>query len=68
VADTGVVKFFDPERQYGFIVPDLGGSDLYAHVKCVEPGVTLEKGQRVKFITMHDAAKAKFWARAIRPI
>ena len=39
MAMTGMVKFFNGERGYGFIKPDDGGRDVYVHVTAVEhPG------------------------------
>lgn len=29
---TGVVKWFDTAKGYGFLVPDLAGADLFLHV------------------------------------
>ncbi|MBV1700310.1 MAG: CspA family cold shock protein [Hyphomicrobiales bacterium] len=29
---TGRIKWFDPTKGYGFIVPDLGGADVLLHV------------------------------------
>jgi cold shock CspA family protein len=47
----GVVKFWNVDRCYGFIVPDGGGADLFAHISqvsndCDDP----QKGDRVSFI------------------
>ena len=33
---TGAVKWFDPARGYGFIVPDDGGGDVLMHHTCLQ--------------------------------
>jgi cold shock protein len=47
----GVVKWFSPEKGYGFITPDDGGKDLFCHFsEIVGSGYrNLEEGQRVSF-------------------
>lgn len=51
MAMTGVVKFFNTEKGYGFIKPDNGGKDIFVHVSAVQqsglPG--LNEGQKVSF-------------------
>jgi cold shock protein len=46
----GVVKWFEPDRGYGFIAPDGGGKDVFIHVTALRrSGVAaLESGQRVR--------------------
>ncbi len=46
---TGKVKWFDPERGFGFIASDEGG-DVYVHKSALPPGATdLPRGARVEF-------------------
>ncbi|MEY4312812.1 MAG: hypothetical protein RLZZ319_321 [Actinomycetota bacterium] len=54
---TGVVKWFNNEKGYGFITPDEGGADLFAHFSSIvsEGFKTLNENQRVEFeITQGD--------------
>ncbi|HTW51358.1 MAG TPA: cold shock domain-containing protein [Bradyrhizobium sp.] len=46
----GAVKWFEPEKGYGFITPDGGGKDVFIHVTALRrSGVTaLDPGQRVR--------------------
>lgn len=48
---VGTVKFFNPDKGYGFIAPDEGGDDAFVHITAVErAGMgTLDKDQRVKY-------------------
>ena len=45
----GSVKFFDPARGFGFVVPDSGGREVYVHSSVLfRSGMTdLAPGQRV---------------------
>jgi len=46
---TGKVRFYDPEKGFGFIVKDEGG-DVYVRASVLPAGVaTLKPGQRVEF-------------------
>lgn len=46
---TGKVKWFDPERGFGFIASDEGG-DVYVHKSALPAGATdLPRGARVEF-------------------
>ncbi|MBQ1761652.1 MAG: cold-shock protein [Aquincola sp.] len=48
---TGTVKWFDDGKGFGFITPEQGGKDLFAHFKeiRVEGFKSLSEGQRVEF-------------------
>lgn len=48
---TGVVKWFNATKGYGFITPDEGGQDAFVHISAVErSGMTaLTEGQKLSF-------------------
>ncbi len=48
---TGTVKFFNPDKGFGFIAPEGGGADAFVHISAVErAGMrTLDKDQRVTY-------------------
>ena len=48
---TGTVKRFNDAKGFGFITPDEGGEDLFAHFSGINmPGFkTLAEGQKVSF-------------------
>ena len=48
---SGTVKWFNAEKGFGFIVPDDGSQDLFAHYSAIESSGyrTLEEGQKVTF-------------------
>ncbi|MCB1514667.1 MAG: cold-shock protein [Hyphomicrobiaceae bacterium] len=53
---TGIVKFFNTQKGYGFITPDDGGKDVFVHVTAVErSGIgPLNEGMRISFETEPD--------------
>ena len=48
---TGTVKWFNESKGYGFIAPDDGGKDLFAHFSQIQGNgfKTLTENQRVSF-------------------
>jgi cold shock protein len=48
---TGIVKWFNSAKGYGFIQPDNGGKDVFVHISAVErAGLTgLVDNQKVSF-------------------
>ena len=51
---TGQVKWFNNAKGFGFILPDNGGEDLFAHYSAIgmEGYKTLKAGQLVSFETV----------------
>jgi cold shock protein len=49
VEETGTVKWFNPERGYGFIAPNGGGKDVFVHISALDRSgiATLSEGQTV---------------------
>jgi len=48
---VGTVKWFSNAKGYGFISPDEGGEDVFAHFSAIEMDgyKTLSEGQKVEF-------------------
>ncbi|MBK8545671.1 MAG: cold-shock protein [Caulobacteraceae bacterium] len=67
---TGVVKWFNMQKGFGFIAPDEGGADVFVHVSAVErSGLTgLKEGQAVTFEIENDPRKNKPSAVNIKPV
>jgi len=53
---SGIVKFYNSQKGYGFITPDDGGKDVFVHVTAVEQsGIgSMDEGMRVSFETEPD--------------
>ncbi|MCH7334382.1 cold-shock protein [Acinetobacter modestus] len=53
--ELGIVKWFNDEKGFGFIAPDNGGIDIFAHyseIQC-DGHQTLKEGQHVSYIVGH---------------
>ncbi|MCB1867924.1 MAG: cold-shock protein [Gammaproteobacteria bacterium] len=48
---TGVVKWFNNAKGYGFVTPDQGEQDIFIHFSAIamEGYKTLKEGQKVEF-------------------
>ena len=50
--ETGTVKWFSDDKGFGFITPDQGGKDLFAHhseIKGADGFRSLAEGAKVEF-------------------
>ncbi|HZR70294.1 MAG TPA: cold-shock protein [Burkholderiales bacterium] len=65
---TGTVKWFNDSKGFGFITPDDGGKDLFAHFSAIQGSgfKTLKENQKVTF----DVAQGPKGPQAqnIRPV
>lgn len=67
--DTGIVKFYNDQKGYGFIQPDNGGKDVFVHATALErAGMRgLVEGQKVAFDTAEDRRTGKIAVNNIKP-
>lgn len=65
---TGVVKWFNDAKGFGFIEPEGGGADVFAHFSAVqmEGFRTLKQGSQVEY-ELHQGPKGNL-AQNIRPL
>ncbi len=65
---TGTVKWFNAEKGYGFIAPDDGSADVFAHFSAIASSGfrSLEENQKVEFTTAQGPKGLQ--AADIRPL
>ena len=56
---TGIVKFFNTTKGFGFISPSNGGKDVFVHISAVERAgmATLREGQKVSYDVVSERGK-----------
>lgn len=56
---TGVVKWYNPAKRFGFIKPDDNSSDVFVHISALEAAglMTLDEGQRVSYELAENKGK-----------
>lgn len=61
---TGIVKWFNSTKGFGFIQPDQGGADVFVHISAVErAGLgSLHDGQKIGYEVERDQRSGKMSA------
>jgi CspA family cold shock protein len=56
---NGTVKWFNPQKGFGFIQDSEGGKDVFVHISAVErAGLSLlDEGQSISFDVMNERGK-----------
>lgn len=57
---SGIVKWFNPTKGYGFIAPTGGGQDVFVHISAVEKAglSSLNENQHVEFDVVSNRGKS----------
>jgi cold shock protein len=66
--NTGIVKWFNSQKGFGFIELTGGGNDVFVHISAVERAglSTLNEGQKVSFDIVADRRTGKSAAENLR--
>ncbi|HEY8139226.1 MAG TPA: cold-shock protein [Methylocystis sp.] len=58
---SGIVKWFNAQKGFGFIQPDAGGADIFVHISAVErAGLRgLAEGQKISYEIVVDSRSGK---------
>ena len=66
--DTGIVKFYNDQKGFGFITPEAGGKDVFVHATALErAGLRgLSEGQRVAYDLAEDRRSGKMAVNNIK--
>lgn len=68
---NGTVKWFNPDKGYGFIANDEGGEDVFVHFSAIQIDgfKTLNEGQKVTFEVEEDSrSNGKIRAINVQPL
>ncbi len=67
---TGIVKWFNPTKGFGFIQPDEGGTDVFVLISAVERSNlgSLEEGQKLAYELELDSRSGKMTAVQLQAV
>lgn len=70
IMKSGVVKWFNGQKGFGFIQPDDGGADVFVHISAVErAGLgSLYEGQKLSFELEQDRRSGKMAASQLQAV
>jgi CspA family cold shock protein len=70
IMQTGTVKWFNPQKGFGFIQPEDGSADVFVHISAVErAGLgTLTEGQKITFDLATDRRNGKSSADNLKAV
>ncbi len=56
---TGTVKWFNPDKGFGFIQPQDGGKDVFVHITALQAVgiISLNEGQKVSYDVVTERGK-----------
>ena len=56
---TGIVKWYNPAKRFGFIKPDDGSSDVFVHISALEAAglMTLDENQKIQYELAENKGK-----------
>jgi CspA family cold shock protein len=65
---TGIVKWFNPTKGFGFIQPDDGSPDVFVHISAVERSSlgSLQEGQKLSYELERDQRSGKMSAEQLQ--
>jgi CspA family cold shock protein len=68
--NTGIVKFYNGQKGFGFFPRDEGGMDVFVHATALErAGMhSLNEGQKVSFDTQEDRRTGKIAVGTIQAL
>ena len=67
---TGVVKWFNGQKGFGFIQPEEGGADVFVHISAVErSGLgSIHEGQKLSYELERDNRNGKMSAAQLQAV
>ncbi len=67
---TGIVKWFNSQKGFGFIQPDDGSKDVFVHISAVEQAGLqgLREGQKINYELTADRRTGKSSASRLQTV